>query len=301
MRQTIFIEQDDELVTDAVHEDVRAHIGGLAAVEAGTGQGLQGLDDVQVLAQAFHIQLELAQQGLVAVGFQIFQMRLHQFQQDGVTVVAQALQLHQQTFAGIPGRHAHRVEKLYALQHGLHGLRRGGRHLGDLFHAGPQIARRTQVADDDLADLLLLVRQGRKMQLPEQMAFQRGLGRVTGLQGRDLFRDLQFPPLRGARRAGELAEIFLPVGIAGKVFVIDFVLGLLVPRLLLILRSHGLIGRGLFQEGVLQQFLLDGLQKFDTRKLQQLDGLLQLGGHDQLLRQFELLTKFQCHGVLSCQ
>ena len=139
------------------------------------------------------------------------------------------------------------------------------------------------------------------MQLPEQMAFQRGLGRVTGLQGRDLFRDLQFPPLRGARRAGELAEIFLPVGIAGKVFVIDFVLGLLVPRLLLILRSHGLIGRGLFQEGVLQQFLLDGLQKFDTRKLQQLDGLLQLGGHDQLLRQFELLTKFQCHGVLSCQ
>ena len=74
-----------------------------------------------------------------------------------------------------------------------------------------------------------------------------------------------------------------------------------MPRLLLILRSHGLIGRGLFQEGVLQQFLLDGLQKFDTRKLQQLDGLLQLGGHDQLLRQFELLTKFQCHGVLSCQ
>jgi len=45
---------------------------------------------------------------------------------------------------------------------------------------------------------------------------------------------------------------------------------------------------------------MNGFQQFQTGKLEKLDRLLQLGSHDQLLAEFELLSQFKCcHAVAS--
>ena len=50
-----------------------------------------------------------------------------------------------------------------------------------------------------------------------------------------------------------------------------------------------------FQQGVFQQYPLNLLIQFNGRHLQQFDGLLQLRGKRQMLREFELETGF--HGL----
>jgi hypothetical protein len=50
-----------------------------------------------------------------------------------------------------------------------------------------------------------------------------------------------------------------------------------------------------FKHGVLQELLLNGFKELESGELEQLDGLLQLWGHDQLLRQLEVLSEFKAH------
>ena len=67
--------------------------------------------------------------------------------------------------------------------------------------------------------------------------------------------------------------------------------------------GHGVHGRrvaifldlGFLKQRVFQKLLLHRLHQLQARELQQLDGLLQLRSHDQLLGEFELLAEFQGH------
>ena len=52
----------------------------------------------------------------------------------------------------------------------------------------------------------------------------------------------------------------------------------------------------LFQDRVLFEFLANNIHKLHSRELKKFDRLLQLGGHHQLLAQFQLLADFKCHG-----
>ena len=116
------------------------------------------------------------------------------------------------------------------------------------------------------------------------MAFQGGLGGVAGLQGRNFFGGLVLAGLRQAGGTGKFTQIIFPVGVLGQLTVIDLFGHGFAPVF-----GHGfrpgLFAAGFLQKRVFHQLLLDRFQKFQTRELQQFDGLLQLRGHHQLLCQ----------------
>ena len=216
-------------------------------------------------------------------------MRFYQFHKDGIAGVVEALDLHHQAFAGIARGNANGVEQLHLFKHGQHGLGGNIGHFGHFFNAGLQIPGRRKVADNDLANALLLFCQRRKTQLPQQVAIKGGLGRIAGLEGRNFFGKFKFARLRTAGRTGKLTEIILPVSILCQFLVVHLFLGGLTAFVVLLDRRGIFVYRRFFKKRVFKQLLLDSFQKFHARKLQQLDCLLQLRGHYQLLCQLQLL------------
>ncbi len=140
--------------------------------------------------------------------------------QDGISVIAQAPQLHHQTFAGIPCGDPHGIEHLDFFQHRKDILCRNLSHGCDIFDSGLQIPGRRYIADDDFADILLRIGQWRQTQLPEQMPFQRRLGGVAGFKRSNVFGGFHFPRLIQSGRAGELPQIIFPGSVFGQLFVI---------------------------------------------------------------------------------
>ena len=238
----------------------------------------------------------MAHHGLEALGLEVLQVIADQADQHGILVQAPLGNLHKQAFLHVPGRNAHGIKELYAPEHGQHLVRIDLGHDGYLVHRGLQIARGGEVADDALANGGLFLAQIGEVQLPEQMAFQGRLLRIA-LHGRKRLLFLDFPLLIVPGGTGKVAQIVLPVGIAGGFLVIDPVPGLLGTILFLMLQTLFRQSRcfPFFQEGVFQEFLMNGFHKLLTRELQKTDCLLQLLGHHEFLLQFQLLTKFQGH------
>jgi len=125
------------------------------------------------------------------------------------------------------------------------------------------------------------------------MAGQGRLGREPGLEGHALLRDLVLAHRGLAGGGGEIAQVVVPLGGLQQ-------LALHGPVFLGQVRGVGILGDGglrallvelvLLEQRILQEFLLHGLHQLQPGQLQQLDGLLQLGRHHQLLRKLELLS-----------
>ena len=89
--------------------------------------------------------------------------------------------------------------------------------------------------------------------------------------------------LHGLRGAGKFSQIVFPVFGTGYLAVIRFI------RLLDFLADFVLFSGDRFflnflQKGIFQQLTLYRFHQLQTGELQQPDSLLQLGGHDKLLR-----------------
>ena len=63
----------------------------------------------------------------------------------------------------------------------------------------------------------------------------------------------------------------------------------------ILVRRRGGFGILLLEHGVRHQFLVHHVLQLESRHLQQLDGLLQRGRHDQPLRELEGELLFECH------
>ena len=133
--------------------------------------------------------------------------------------------------------------------------------------------------------------------MPHEVAFEGRAGRVTGFERTHLLGHFVVAGLDRLRRTGEFPQIVLPVLRTGRFAV--------VGRFLLLAFGPGFGGRLMrrfflhfFQKRIFQQLALHGFHKLETGKLQEADGLLQLGSHHQLLRKLELLSEFQCHASI---
>jgi len=290
--QSLLVEENHELLAEPVHEHVGADVERLLTAVAGAWHGVELLQNLQIPLEVVHRDLELAADGLVATLLQVLQVVADDAQQHRV-IVLQHLQLHQQTLLGRARRHPHRVETLHAIEHALHGLDVGPGHLGYLLHRRLQIARGVQVPNDHFPDPLLLLRKIGQSQLPLQMPVERGLGRQPGLE-RHVLGNLGLPDLGLLGRRGEVAQVVLPVRVADQIGFAAGFLGVLRPggdllgdvvRVLLLIR----LLQALLQKWILQQLLLHCLKQLQPGQLQELDSLLQLGRHHQLLRKLELL------------
>jgi hypothetical protein len=160
-----------------------------------------------------------------------------------------------------------------------------------------QIPLGIEVADDDLADDLFFLGIVGQAELPQQMPFQGRFARQPGLVGHHFFQGLGFLELDLLGRAGKIPQIIFPVRVADQ---IGFFVGEIGP--FLGARSLNLVFLGQFlgcflQHGIFQEFLLHGFEQLEPGQLEQFDGLLQLGSHDQLLGQFEVLPEFKAHSV----
>ena len=180
------------------------------------------------------------------------------------------------------------VKALDSLDNCLDFLRGGLDHAENLLGGGLEIAVVVHVADDHVPDGQFLFGKVGKAHLPVEMPFQGRLGGQAGLEGQPLFRDFEITGRGLLRGAGEFAQIVFPVCGADQ-----FLFGLGLGHLLLF--PHLGLSFALIEKRVLHEFLLNRLQKLKTGELQQLDRLLQLGRHDQLLGKLELLSEFQSH------
>ena len=131
------------------------------------------------------------------------------------------------------------------------------------------------------------------MELPEQVPGESRLLGVARLGGQVLlFLELALLVVPG--RAGEVAEVVLPVGVARRLAVVDLVfvlaLGTIVGPVGLALLVLGGLLCSLLQKRIFQELLVHRLHEIEARHLQQLDGLLQLRGHDELLAELQLLA-----------
>jgi len=157
----------------------------------------------------------------------------------------------------------------------------------DFFDGDHQVAVPVEVADDEARDALVLpVRFGHK-KLPEQVIVQRLLAGDEGLVfgGLPVFAFHCYP-----RGGAEILEKPGPVD-----FVVDFLLygDFLVGGHFGRRGFHGFgtLAQGfvtggidhLLQRRILFKLLADGIHQLQPGELQELDGHLQLGGHDQLL------------------
>ena len=285
MRQTVLIEQDDEVTADFAHVDVRAYVYGLASAKARSRHGIKGADDFEIFLQVVLIEPELLHERLEAVVLKVLEMILHEINKDGITVEPLLPDLDHETFHGSAGGHAHGIEELNALQDLFHVLGLAAGHLGDFPECSLQVSRGGQIADDIFSDGYLLGLHVREMELPEKMSGQSGLARIAHF-GRHALLFLNLALLEITRRAREVAEIILPVLIARRFPVVDVLL--VVVRLafrfsLLPFLIHGGLIHRLLKEGILHQFLAHGFHEIQSGQLQKPDGLLQLGCHDELL------------------
>ena len=98
IRQAVVVEDDEEFAVHLVDEDVRADEARHALAETGSGHGIEGLDDVEVLLEFVHVQLELAEQRLVAVGFEVLQVIAHQIDEDLIPIIPEGFYLDEETF-----------------------------------------------------------------------------------------------------------------------------------------------------------------------------------------------------------
>ena len=115
-------------------------------------------------------------------------MLAHQLHQNGIAIILEHFNLHQQAFLRRARSHPHGIKTLDGPDHRLHLGRAHPAEFGNFFITGAQISGGIQISNHQFADFLLLVAQGGKTKLPHQMGFQRGLGRVSGLQTADFLR-----------------------------------------------------------------------------------------------------------------
>jgi len=219
----------------------------------------------------------------------------------------QAFQLQQERFLDVAGGYPGWVHLLHHPDQALGCRRIAAGRLGDLLVAHLEKAVAVEVADDEGADLLLCLGEVGEVQLPVEVGVQ------VGLRGEDVEAGWLVPVIFFAARgiaAFILVAVVFPVyflegGLAG----FDLHLGgpLRCPEVGRELLGRRAVDGGLarllafgrlFEHGVDLDFLLDGLDQFEPGELQQLDRLLELGSHHQLLAQFQLLPQFKRHRPL---
>jgi hypothetical protein len=294
--QPLVVEHDDKVVAVLVDEHVGRDVVRLRAGKARAGHGVELLDGVEVVLELVEGELELARQGLVAALFQVFQVLAHQGPHDRV-VDAQHVHLHQQALLRAARGNAQRVEPLDAPDHGFDLLVRALAELGNLVHVRLEVAQAVEVADDRLADGHLPGGEVRELHLPGDVPFQGGLGGQPRLEGEPLVGNLDLAELRLLAGGGKFAEVVFPVRVAHELGVRGLLriarLGGLGARVVRLLGERRIL---LLKERIFQEFRLHGLDEFEAGKSEKLDGLAQLGRHDQALAQLQLLSEFKTHG-----
>jgi len=185
----------------------------------------------------------------------------------------------------------------------------GGRVLAlPLDRRHPEVAVVVEVPDDEQGDVLLLGGHAREPELPLEVIVQVGLPGERRLVPRQLL--VRQPPVRGGGVALELVlvEVLVPVDLVGALLALHLLRLLRRLRLRLRLdvgrlggagaaRDRLLLGVvGALEQGVLGHLGPDEVDELHSRELQELDGLLQLGRHHQLLRHPEVLLQLETHG-----
>ena len=218
--------------------------------------------------------------------------------------------LHEQALGEVDGGDTDRIELLNLVPDTLHVLDRGASLLRDCFDLLLQVAVFVQVSDYQGPDLALQPGEVRKPELPQQVIGERDARSEIRFERRPIV-----GPLGTARERPRL-HVVLPVDVADELVrgwltrlrsrigrLRPLCLGLERGRLLtrgLLLGLASILVERLFQDRILDKLLLDAGLELEPRQLEQLDRLLQLGSHDELLAQpeieFELERK--CHSQL---
>ena len=208
--------------------------------------------------------------------------------------------LDQQAFAEVPRPDAQGIERLHPGERPRHLLDGKGKRLRRLLHRRLQVAVLVDVPDQVEGGLLLGVRQVEQADLRFEVLGKGQPARqgvfVVGAPVL-LFR----LALDAALAAPALAEVIFPV------HPVDEAVVLRGGRLLRRRAGADASGAGVSSSGVPSdrfleggidlQLLPDRLLQLEPGQLQQLDRLLQLGGHHQLLGELQGLSEFQGHQV----
>jgi hypothetical protein len=261
---------------------------------------------------------------LLQVGHELFDHAL-----DQRVLVAEVLDLDHQALFQRARRDADRIELLHARQHALDvldpehrgrarlvlrevlGLLALGEADGDVLErliAGEEAAV-VERADDLVGDLEIVLDQVRHRELPGEVIEERvGLGQrlldrrqilavaadAAGHRGRRVVVVEPLLPvdLVGGRRVG--GDLGRLVGLGDR---LDLGLGLLAADGVLGVDGVVVGAQLLFEDGVLFELGVDGVDELQAVELKQADGLLQLRRHDELLCQLEAyrLTELERH------
>jgi hypothetical protein len=219
--------------------------------------------------------------------------------------------------------HAGRVEPLDLLQHALgeldadarleghpHQRVADGRVVDLALHGGhAEVAVGIEVPDDEHGHLLLLRRESGESHLPDQVVTEVALPGERGLESWEVLVAHVLVRRGGVALQLVVIEVLVPVDLVGTLLALHLLclLGLLGERRQLL--QLGLGGAGpvgtlllvgtLVEQRVLVDLGADEIDELQPRELQELDGLLQLGRHHQLLRHLEVLSELQAHGWTS--
>ena len=290
-----------ELVADLVDVDVRDDVDRVVAAVGAARPGVEPADQVgrrRHLLEAGAEQLrQLAEVALLEQVDVVADERAHERMVD-----AQGVELEQQALAQVARADARRIEGLHLAERLLHQRLGHAGRAGHLVEAGAQVAVLVEVADQAARRPALVVAAGQELELPLEMVGQRRAPREGRLQRAAI-----------VVRAHPAAGLGIGVRVAAPVELREPVALLGVPGRLALFGGLGRGGRrelhvladlggellldlaGLLEDRVLGELLLDDVDELEPRELQQLDRLLQLRRHHQLLGQLELLLELDRH------
>ena len=308
---SVRVELDPPLLVVFVHEHIWLDVARRLAGHAGAGTGVERADQMNDCHQLVALQLQPATHLRLVLLCQQVEMPVDEFERlaSPFEIFGQLAQLNQQAFAQITRRDTRRIEGLNAVQHcfDLFDLHVGVVHAGDdVFEGRRQVAVFADAVDDRFRDVEIGVTEWGQAHLPDEVIAQRLLdallaeevvpvittdGPATG----GCHAVVDVVPHRIDRqvvghRLGLDLDLALVVGVvwpvvAGQAIAVEFFVGFAALALGVVPSRAFFLG---LQHQVGFEGLLDLLLEFKRGQLQQLDSLLQLRRHGQVLAQSKL-------------
>src|SRR5947208_1279526 len=305
-RNPLLVQHDRVVAPELVDEDVRHDVARVVAAEAAAGLGLERHDLFDRLHDPVGRQLQRPRDVRVAAAAQVLEVPLDDLDRHRVDGWVRP-QLEQEALRDRSRANADRVEFLDHLgQDALDLLGRRGAPLGDLLELRAKVPVLVEVADDlganppgrrvlgDEAELLLEVVGERRDRahhvlerdvLPLLLRDEGALLRLVEHHGDRVERQLVRLSFGGRRRIdGDRLHRRRRRRLGAR-------------RGLARLWRLGAVHRHLFQQRVLEEFLLHDLLELERGELQELDGLLEQRGHDDPLALPEREARFHGHGL----